>query len=131
MVRTRMIVRAFTSYVYARICESLICPTGRFGWWHDIPVDQGPNKKPKPAPANPRPPWALEKEDIPRMEGITAYLKTPSSWPPVRKFSEVKSFKTSETMLWAGDVGAYFIRHMDIHGDYKDLFIRLVRITQR
>jgi hypothetical protein len=104
---------------------------GRFDLWHDIPVDRGPNKKPKPAPKNPTPPWALAKDEIPRMDGIIPHLKTPSSWPPVRKLSDVKRFKTSETMLWAGDAGAYFLRHMEINGDYKGLFIRLLRITQR
>jgi hypothetical protein len=65
------------------------------------------------------------------MDGIPAHLKTPSPWPPVRKFSEVGSMKTSEIMLWAGDAGAYFLRHMDINADYKTFFIDLLRMTQR
>jgi hypothetical protein len=93
--------------------------------------EKEPRKKQKAAPKYPKPPWALEKEDIPRMTGLIADLKTPSSWPTLRKFKHVKGFKTSETMLWAGDAGAYLVRHMDINVNYKTLFIRLLRAVQR
>jgi hypothetical protein len=39
--------------------------------------------------------------------------------------------KTSETLLFAGDAGAYFLKNMEIQAEYRDLFIRLVRVTQR
>jgi hypothetical protein len=80
----------------------------------------------------PKPPWALAKDAIPWVESILPLLKTPSSWPPVRRFfSDLGFMKTSETLLFAGDVGAYFLRHMDIDPKYRELFIRLVRVTER
>jgi len=80
----------------------------------------------------PKPPWALKKTAIPWLESIIPSLKTPSSWPPVRRFLvDVGHMKTSETILFAGDVGAYFLRHMDIAPDYRALFIRLMRLTER
>ena len=80
----------------------------------------------------PTPPWAVEKEELPVMEAIIPFLKTPSSWPPVRKFfTDMGFMKTSEVLLFAGDVGAYFLKHMEIDQRYRELFIRLVRVTQR
>jgi hypothetical protein len=88
--------------------------------------------KRKKVAKNPKPPWACPKEDIEWVESIIGQLKTPSSWPPVRKFfTDVGHMKTSETLLFASDVGAYFLRHIDIDPEYRDLFIRLVRVTER
>jgi hypothetical protein len=80
----------------------------------------------------PRPPWAMAKDEIPLVEAILLSLKTPSSWPPVRKFfTEIGHLKTSEILLFAGDTGAYFLRHIEIGSTFRDLFVRLLRVTER
>jgi hypothetical protein len=101
------------------------CMPGRFRGWHQ-------NTDKRKVAKQPKPPWAISKDKIAWVESITADLKTPSSWPPVRRFfSDLGHMKTSETLLFAGDVGAYFLRHMDIDPKYKALFIRLVRVIER
>jgi hypothetical protein len=90
------------------------------------------NKRKRGKPKKPKPPWVIPKEDIASLESIIPLLKTPSAWPPVRRFfSDLGFMKTSETLLFAGDAGAYFLRHMDIDPKYRDLFMRLLRVTQR
>jgi hypothetical protein len=97
--------------------------TGRFLPWHDPLVTHL---------KYPTPPWAIAKDDIPLVESIIPSLKTPSTWPPVKKFfTEVGFMKTSEVLLLAGDAGAYFLRHIDIDDDVRARFVRLVRATQR
>jgi hypothetical protein len=94
--------------------------SGRFQEWHNVEAK------------HPTPPWAIAKDEIPWMESILPLIKTPSTWPSVRRFfSDLGHMKTSETILFAGDVGAYFLRHMEIDDDYRELFIRLVRVTER
>jgi hypothetical protein len=101
---------------------------GRFKDWHD--PKRGTKRK--KVGKYPNPPWAIAKDGIPWVEAIIDHLKYPASWPLVRKFfTDLGHMKTSETLLFAGDIGAYFLRHMDIHERYKALFIRLIRVTGR
>ena len=46
-------------------------------------------------------------------------------------FTDQGHMKTSETLLLASDVGAYFLRHIDIDPKYRDLYIRLIHVTER
>jgi hypothetical protein len=39
--------------------------------------------------------------------------------------------KSAELLLLAGDAGAYFMRMCGIRGDYKQLFIDLLRLLER
>ena len=39
--------------------------------------------------------------------------------------------KTSETLMLAGDVGAYVLRHAGIASEYRDLFIEVLRVIER
>jgi hypothetical protein len=105
-----------------------LCVTGRFKEWHEA----GQGLKRKAMVKNPKPSWAIAKDDMEWVESIIGQLKTPSGWPPVRKFfTDLGHMKTSETLLFASDVGAYFMRNIDIDPRYRALFIRLIRVTQR
>ena len=56
-------------------------------------------------------------------------FKTPKEWPNLRKiFGDIGWLKTAETLLLAGDVGCVLFRHLEIHEEYKALFIRLFRV---
>jgi hypothetical protein len=103
--------------------------SGRFLHWHK----NHNNKRRRGAELKfPRPPWAINKDEIPTLEAIIPLLKTPSSWPPVRKFfTDMGFMKTSELLMFAGDVGTYFLKHMDIEHEHRQLFVRLMRVTQR
>jgi len=121
------------------VIGTTVLVSGRFGLWHAggreirLPTTgAGRQKKRKKIGKEPKPPWAVPKEEIPSMEQIVPKLKIPSAWPRVRLFfTDLGRMKTSETLLFAGDVGAYFLRTMDIEPEYRDVFIRLVRVTQR
>jgi hypothetical protein len=119
------------------VCELVVectCSSGRFARWQDNPPASKWQKRKKGQRKLkfPKAPWTMYKDDIPKLEAIFPRLKIPSTWPPVRPFfTDLGFMKTSETLLYAGDAGAYFLRHMDIDPDCRALFIRLLRVTQR
>ena len=59
-------------------------------------------------------------------------MKLPSCYPTVRSvFLDLGFMKTAETLLLAGDAGAYILSLLDIEPVYRDLFIELLRLIQR
>lgn len=80
----------------------------------------------------PVPPWVVSKSGQEAVDGLPAVCKTPIGWPAYRKmFQDLGFAKTSETTLFAGDVGAYTLRHADLAPDIRDLFIEMYRIIER
>ena len=80
----------------------------------------------------PMPPWVASSSSQREVDSLADILKIPAEWPAVRSiFRDLGFMKTSETLLLAGDAGAYLIRVADIPSKYCALFIELVRIIQR
>ena len=78
-----------------------------------------------------RPPWVASKENQAEIDELASSLKVPSSWAPVRKIFEHKlHMKSAEKLQLGGNMGAYFIRLMDIDIEYKNAFIELMYALQ-
>lgn len=81
---------------------------------------------------NPKAPWVSPAENQKQIDSLPAMLKQPSNWPQLRKIYKDQGFmKTSETLLLAGDVGAYLLRFSGIEPVYRDLFIENLRLIER
>ena len=46
-------------------------------------------------------------------------------------FEDLGFMKTAETLLLAGDAGAYILSLLDIREDYRSLFIEMLRLIER
>jgi len=80
----------------------------------------------------PRPPWVSPAATQEEVDSLSEILNVPSGWPPVRAiFRDLGFMKTSETLLLAGDVGAYLMRFTGVDPEYCSLFIDLLRIIER
>jgi hypothetical protein len=83
--------------------------------------------------SSPRPPWVVEaKHNQKEVDSIVKQLRIPSGWAPLRKpFKDLGFWKTAETVLFAGDVGAYYMRHIGIGDNIKSLFVEVFRLIHR
>lgn len=80
----------------------------------------------------PSPPWTASRLSQANVDGLPAVCKVPIGWPAYRKmFADLGHAKTSESILLAGDVGAYTLRHCDVDSNIRALFIRVLRLIQR
>ena len=60
------------------------------------------------------------------------HLRLPSCYPGVRSlFADLGFMKTAETLLLAGDAGAYIMSHLDLAPNYRELFIEVLRLIAR
>jgi hypothetical protein len=85
-------------------------------------------KDPKYPPA----PWVASKPVQNAIDDMLQNLKLPSCYPGVRSvFADLGFMKTAETLLLAGDAGAYILSLLDIQEDYRDLFIEILRLIER
>jgi hypothetical protein len=78
----------------------------------------------------PKPPWVARNQA--EIDSLPSLCKCPSKWSAYRKmFAHLGFAKSSETLLFAGDVGAYTLRHVDMDPVYRDLFIEVLRLIER
>lgn len=101
-------------------------------------MERFPALKPQePAPGQrkrmyPTPPWVASKGSQANVDSLPAVCKVPMGWPDYRKmFGDLGHAKTSESILFAGDVGAYTLRYCDIDPKIRALFIKVLRLIQR
>jgi hypothetical protein len=88
--------------------------------------------KTKTTTSYPRPGWVASKHGIAAVDGLPNVCKVPRGWAKFRKmFEHLGPAKTAETLLLAGDVGAYLMRQLDIDIDIRDLLIRMLRLIER
>jgi hypothetical protein len=79
-----------------------------------------------------RPPWVSPASSQQEVDSLADLLRVPTGSPPVRAiFRDLGFMKTSETLLLAGDVGAYLMRFTGVQSNYCALFVKLLRIIQR
>ena len=91
-----------------------------------------PDPEEKKALKYPKPPWVVSASIQKAIDYLTTILKVPSSWPAVRKiFEHTLRMKSSETMLLAGPVGAYFLRLSGIDATYMAAFIEFFSLIER
>ena len=80
----------------------------------------------------PYPGWIASKPSISIVDSLPEICKVPSGWPDFRQaFNHIGHLKSTETLLFAGDVGAYLLRHVDIDPEIRALFIELFRLIER
>ena len=80
----------------------------------------------------PRAGWVASKESISIVDHLPETCKVPSGWADFRQmFEHIGHAKSAETLLLAGDVGAYLLRHVDINPKIRALFIELFRLIER
>jgi hypothetical protein len=67
-----------------------------------------------------------------QVDALASLCKSVAGWATYRKmFAHLGFAKSSETLLFAGDVGAYTLRHVDIDPRYRSLFIEVLRLIER
>ena len=77
-------------------------------------------------------PWVSPPERQQLLDTLPEILKQPSKWPPLRAiFRDLGFMKTSETLLLAGDAGAYMLRLTGADPEYIKLYVQVLRIIQR
>ena len=65
------------------------------------------------------------------IEASGKHLKAPKEWPAFKKFfSKCSLLKTSELLLHAGPVGAYFFQFLDIDDDIKRNMIAALKLLE-
>ena len=83
-------------------------------------------------PKYPKAPWVASKEVQNAVDGMVPLLKLPSCYPGLRSlFQDLGFMKSTETLLLAGDAGAYIMGLLDIRDDYRALFIEVLRLIER
>ena len=89
-------------------------------------------KKQKGESKWPKPPWVSPPANQDDVNSLPGRVQYPTGWPALRAiFLDLGFMKTSETLLLAGDVGAYVLRHAGIAPEYRDLFIEVLRVIER
>jgi hypothetical protein len=84
-----------------------------------------------PGQSFPTPPWVAARgsKHTKEVDSIVKMLRVPSGWPDLRTpFKSLGFWKTSETLLFSGDLGAYFLGHIAIDDDIKPHFIEVLRL---
>ena len=77
-------------------------------------------------------PWVSPPDRQELLDTLPEILKQPSKWPPLRSmFRDLGFMKTSETLLLAGDAGAYMLRLTGADPEYIKLYVQVLRIIQR
>ena len=93
----------------------------------DLCVDDDPPVK---GLKYPKAPWVAQ--NAAQIDTLSSLCKCPSGWSVYRKMFEHLGFaKSSETLLFAGDVGAYTLRHVQMDPYYRGLFIEVFRLIER
>ena len=95
-------------------------------------ADMRPKKVRKDEPKRRQTPWVASKQVQNAIDDLLPQMKLPSCYPTVRSvFLDLGFMKTAETLLLAGDAGAYILSLLDIEPEYRDLFIELLRLIER
>jgi hypothetical protein len=83
----------------------------------------------KPKFQYPKPPWvATNAKEVDRLPSL---CRVPLGWAAYRSmFKDLGFAKSSETLLFAGDVGGYTLRHVEMDADYRAMFLELFRIVE-
>ena len=80
----------------------------------------------------PKAPWVSPQANQDDLNSLPGRVQYPTGWPALRAiYQDLGFMKTSETLLLAGDVGAYVLRHAGIEPEYRDLFIEVLRMIER
>jgi len=78
----------------------------------------------------PKAPWIAQNAT--EVDTLASLCRVPAGWAAYRKmFDDLGFAKSSETLLFAGDVGGYTLRHVDMDADYRGMFIALFRIIEK
>ena len=94
-----------------------------------VPIKTVANDK-KIKTSYPRPGWVASNQQ--EVDHLPDICKTPSGWADYRRiFKDLGFAKTAETLLFAGDVGAYTMRQVDIDPTLRLLFIEMFRLIGR
>ena len=95
-------------------------------------ADMRPKNVRKDEPKRRQAPWVASKQVQNAIDDLLPQMKLPSCYPTVRSvFLDLGFMKTAETLLLAGDAGAYILSLLDIEPVYRDLFIELLRLIER
>jgi hypothetical protein len=95
-------------------------------------ADMRPTKERGKNPKFPKPPWVASKPVQNAIDELMPHLRLPSCYPGVRSlFVDLGFMKTAETLLLAGDAGAYIMSHLDLAPNYRELFIEVLRLIAR
>ena len=89
-------------------------------------------KQRKGVPLYSKAPWVSPQVNQDELDSLPDKVGYPTNWPALRAiYKDLGFMKTSETLLLAGDVGAYVLRHAGIDPEYRDLFIEVLRVIER
>ena len=98
----------------------------------DLAMDSRSKEVRGKRPKYPKAPWVASKEVQTAIDDIVPDLKLPSCYPGLRSiFTDLGFMKSAETLLLAGDAGAYCLGLLDIRDDYRALYIELLRLIER
>lgn len=75
-----------------------------------------------------RPKWQATKARVKLIEDAQALCKRPKEWPSLGPMFSKEVKKTSELLLCAGPVGAYYLQYVDIDDDIKANMIKVFRL---
>ena len=96
---------------------------GRFPELKPIELKNGQKK-------NPKAPWVAK--NAAEVDQLARLCKVPSGWADLRMmFKDLGFAKSPETLLFAGHVGGYTLRHVDMDDDYRSMFIELYRMIEK
>ena len=77
-----------------------------------------------------RPKWQATKARVKLIEDAQALCKRPKEWPSLGPMFSKEVKKTSELLLCAGPVGAYYLQYVDIDDDIKANMIKVFRLMR-
>jgi len=78
----------------------------------------------------PKAPWVAQNTTA--VDQLASLCQVPTGWADLRMmFKDLGFAKSSETLLFAGDVGGYTLRHVEMDDDYRSMFIALYRMIEK